>query len=47
VADGFGMIAVVAMMPIIAIELLGVLYQIQTRKISRAAVLIEQEVNNG
>lgn len=27
VADGFGMIAVVAMVPIVAIELLGVLYQ--------------------
>jgi len=33
VADGFGMIAIVAMMPIIAIELLGVLYHIKTRRI--------------
>lgn len=32
VADGFGMIAIVAMMPILAIELLGLLYQNQTRK---------------
>ncbi|NLU42717.1 MAG: DUF1538 domain-containing protein [Firmicutes bacterium] len=32
VADGFGMIAIVAMMPIIAIELLGALYQLKTRK---------------
>lgn len=36
VADGFGMIAVVAMMPIIAIELLGALYQLKTRKAARA-----------
>ena len=35
VADGFGMIAIVAMMPIIAIELLGALYQLQTRKASK------------
>lgn len=35
VSDGFGMIAIVAMMPIIAIELLGALYQIQKRKMSR------------
>ena len=34
VADGFGMIAIVAMMPIIAIELLGALYQIKTRRTS-------------
>jgi len=37
VADGFGMIAIVAMMPIIAIELLGALYQIQAAKASGAA----------
>jgi len=47
VADGFGMIAVVAMMPIIAIELLGALYQFQSRKASNAAaVLNEQEGNH-
>ena len=33
VADGFGMIAIVAMMPIIAIELLGALYQLKTGKL--------------
>lgn len=38
VADGFGMIAIVAMMPIIAIELLGALYQLKTRKSERSAV---------
>lgn len=32
VTDGFGMIAIVAMMPIIAIELLGALYQYKSRK---------------
>jgi hypothetical protein len=36
VADGFGMIAIVAMMPIIALELLGALYQLKTRKASKA-----------
>ena len=35
VSDGFGMIAIVAMMPIIAIELLGALYQAQLRKMSK------------
>ena len=35
VADGFGMIAIVAMMPIIALELLGALYMIKTRKSSK------------
>lgn len=35
VADGFGMIAIVAMMPIIAIETLGALYQFQLRKASK------------
>lgn len=38
VADGFGMIAIVAMMPIIAIELLGVLYQAKTRRTPRTQV---------
>jgi hypothetical protein len=37
VSDGFGMIAIVAMMPIIAIELLGALYQVKSRKTSNAA----------
>ncbi len=32
VADGFGMIAIVAMMPVIALQVLGVLYNIKTRK---------------
>jgi len=36
VADGFGMIAIVAMMPIIAIELLGAIYQIKTRRNSKS-----------
>ncbi|HHX53910.1 MAG TPA: DUF1538 domain-containing protein [Clostridiales bacterium] len=35
VADGFGMIAIVAMMPIIAIEILGALYQFKLRKASK------------
>lgn len=34
VADGFGMIAIVAMMPIIALELLGALYQLNMRRTS-------------
>ncbi len=34
VADGFGMIAIVAMMPILAVELLGAIYQAKTRKVS-------------
>lgn len=38
VMDGFGMIAIVAMTPIIAIELLGALYQAKTRRASRAAL---------
>lgn len=37
VADGFGMIAVVAMMPILAIELLGALYQAKSHKASKTA----------
>ncbi len=41
VVDGFGMIAIVAMMPIIAIELLGALYQAKTRKASKAALSVE------
>lgn len=38
VADGFGMIAIVAMTPIIAIELLGALYHAKTRKALKAAI---------
>ncbi|NMA24129.1 MAG: DUF1538 domain-containing protein [Clostridiales bacterium] len=38
VADGFGMIAIVAMMPVIAIELLGAIYQAKSRKASNTAV---------
>jgi hypothetical protein len=41
VADGFGMIAIVAMMPIIAIELLGAIYQAKLRKASSAAIAKE------
>jgi hypothetical protein len=37
VTDGFGMIAIVAMMPVVAIELLGALYQAKSRKLSMAA----------
>lgn len=37
VADGFGMIAIVAMMPIIAIELLGAVYQAKSRRAPDAA----------
>jgi hypothetical protein len=36
VADGFGMIAIVAMMPIIAIELLGAIYKLKLRKADAA-----------
>ncbi len=36
VTDGFGMIAIVAMMPIIAIELLGTIYQAKSSKASNA-----------
>ena len=36
VTDGFGMIAIVAMMPIIAINILGVLYQSKYREISNS-----------
>lgn len=39
VADGFGMIAIVAMMPIIAIELLGALYQAKERKATEVSAL--------
>lgn len=38
VADGFGMIAIVAMTPVIAIQLLGALYQAKTGKIPKTEV---------
>lgn len=37
ISDGFGMIAIVAMVPIIAIQILGALYQIKLRKAAKAA----------
>ncbi|NLG89368.1 MAG: DUF1538 domain-containing protein [Clostridiaceae bacterium] len=46
VTDGFGMIAIVAMMPIIAIELLGVLYRVKTRKGSKTNIS-KQESGGG
>ena len=44
VADGFGMIAIVAMMPIIAIELLGALYQFKTRQAAEVKISREETV---
>jgi hypothetical protein len=44
VTDGFGMIAIVAMMPILAIELLGALYQAKSRKASAAAALKKESI---
>lgn len=44
VADGFGMISIVAMMPIIAIELLGTLYQAKSRKTSGASISRKQSI---
>ena len=32
VTDGFGMIAIVAMMPVLALEILGLIYRVKTRK---------------
>ena len=32
VSDGFGMIAIVAMMPVLAVQTLGLIYRIKTRK---------------
>lgn len=46
VTDGFGMIAIVAMMPIVALELLGALYQAKSRKMSLAA-RIKSRINGG
>ena len=36
ITDGFGMIAIVAMVPILAIEILGALYQLQLRNIEKS-----------
>jgi len=44
VADGFGMIAIVAMTPIIALQLLGAIYQAKLRKASKAATAKEQPI---
>lgn len=44
VTDGFGMIAIVAMMPILAIELLGVLYHAISRKASSATVINKKSI---
>ncbi len=41
VTDGFGMIAIVAMMPIISIQLLGALYQFKTRRQTKMVVATE------
>lgn len=35
IVDGFGMIAIVAMVPIVAIELLGMLYRMKLKKVSK------------
>lgn len=45
VADGFGMIAIVAMTPIIALELLGAIYQAKLRKASKTAA--QKELSTG
>lgn len=42
VTDGFGMIAIVAMMPVIAIQLLGALYQAKSLMTSKAAISKER-----
>jgi len=42
VTDGFGMIVIVAMMPIVAIELLGALYQAKARKMTQSALKNKQ-----
>lgn len=41
IRDGFGMIAIVAMVPIISIEILGVLYQLSVRRTSNKEIHIE------
>jgi hypothetical protein len=43
VADGFGMIAIVAMMPIIAIEMLGALYKYKMYKSAKAKAKISKK----
>ena len=44
VSDGFGMIAIVAMMPILAIQLLGALYHAKSRKASLAASINKKSI---
>jgi len=44
VTDGFGMIAIVAMMPIVALELLGALYQLQMSKASKAKISKQETI---
>ena len=44
VTDGFGMIAIVAMMPIVALELLGALYQLQMRKASKSRISKQETI---
>ena len=40
IRDGFGMIAIVAMVPIISIEILGILYQLSVRRTSNKEIHI-------
>jgi hypothetical protein len=44
IVDGFGMIAIVAMMPIIAIELLGLLYHAKSHKASNTDISKKQSI---
>lgn len=44
VVDGFGMIAIVAMMPIIAIELLGAIYQAKSCRAPNVAISKERSI---
>ncbi len=44
VADGFGMIAIVAMMPIVAIELLGAIYQAKSYRASKVDISKERSI---
>lgn len=46
ITDGFGMIAIVAMMPILAIETLGILYKIKLRKVYVAKEYKKNRGNN-
>lgn len=47
VAEGFGMISVVAMMPILAIELLGALYQAKLRKAAKTEEAVKTSLSGG